>query len=237
MILDVIVEDKKKRLVEHKNAISEEDMKQEALNLKRQSISFYDALRKQGLSIIGEFKKASPSHGKMDNKIDLTERIRQYSESADAISCLTEEDHFNGSTEYLKQIRSLTNLPIIRKDFIIDEYQVYEAKVIGADAILLIAAILDVKIIGINNRNLKTFEVNLNTTKKLSDMVTPKMREEGKILVSESGVEGSEDVKPLADSRADALLCGTVLMEALNPKELIREFKDTYDKELLKAKK
>lgn len=179
---------------------------------------------------------------------------------------------FNGSTEYLKQIRSLTNLPIIRKDFIIDEYQVYEAKVIGADAILLIAAILDdkifkklydlayslgldvlcevhdeeemqrminldVKIIGINNRNLKTFEVNLNTTKKLSDMVTPKMREEGKILVSESGVEGSEDVKPLADSRADALLCGTVLMEALNPKELIREFKDTYDKELLKAKK
>ena len=87
---------------------------------------------------------------------------------------------------------------------------------------------LDVKIIGINNRNLKTFEVNLNT---------PKMREEGKILVSESGVEGSEDVKPLADSRADALLCGTVLMEALNPKELIREFKDTYDKELLKAKK
>ena len=145
MILDVIVEDKKKRLVEHKNTISEEDMKQEALNLKRQSISFYDALRKQGLSIIGEFKKASPSHGKMDNKIDLTERIRQYSESADAISCLTEEDHFNGSTEYLKQIRSLTNLPIIRKDFIIDEYQVYEAKVIGAEAILLIAAILDDK--------------------------------------------------------------------------------------------
>ena len=96
---------------------------------------------------------------------------------------------------------------------------------------------LDVKIIGINNRNLKTFEVNLNTTKKLSDMVTPKMREEGKILVSESGVEVSEDVKPLVDSRADALLCGTVLMEALNPKELIREFKDTYDKELLKAKK
>ena len=265
MILDVIVEDKKKRLVEQKNAISEEAMKQEALNLKRQSISFYDALRKQGLSIIGEFKKASPSHGKMDNKIDLTERIRQYSESADAISCLTEEDHFNGSTEYLKQIRSLTNLPIIRKDFIIDEYQVYEA-------ILLIAAILDdktfkklydlayslgldvlcevhdaeemqrminldVKIIGINNSNLKTLEVSLNTTKKLSDMVTPKMREEGKILVSESGVEGSEDVKPLADSRTDALLCGTVLMEALNPKELIREFKDTYDKELLKAKK
>ena len=266
MILDVIVEYKKKRLVEHKNAISEEDMKQEALNLKRQSISFYDALRKQGLSIIGEFKKASPSHGKMDNKIDLTERIRQYSESADAISCLTEEDHFNGSTEYLKQIRSLTNLPIIRKDFIIDEYQVYEAKVIGADAILLIAAILDdekfkelydlayslsldvlcevhneeemqrmlnldVKIIGINNRNLKTFEVDLDTTKKLADMVTQEMRKAGKLLVSESGVADTDDIKVLAKSGADALLIGTVLMEAPKPEELISEFKEVYNAE------
>ena len=143
MILDVIVEDKKKRLPEHKKNISEEKMKELALSSTRKSISFYDALKKDGLSIIGEFKKASPSHGTMDNKIELDERIRQYSSSADAISCLTEEDHFNGSTEYLKQIRSMTDLPIIRKDFIIDEYQVYEAKVIGADAILLIAAILD----------------------------------------------------------------------------------------------
>ena len=272
MILDVIVEDKKKRLVEHKAAVSEEEMKQKALQSTRKSVGFAKALKKDGLSVIGEFKKASPSHGKMNNKIELTDRIDQYNNAVDAISCLTEEDYFLGNTDYLKQIRKITNLPIIRKDFIIDEYQVYEAKVIGADAILLIAAILDdktfkklydlayslgldvlcevhdaeemqrminldVKIIGINNRNLKTFEVNLNTTKKLSDMVTPKMREEGKILVSESGVEGSEDVKPLADRRADALLCGTVLMEAFNPKELIRAFKDTYDKELLKAKK
>ena len=266
MILDVIVEDKKKRLPEHKKNISEEKMKELALSSTRKSISFYDALKKDGLSIIGEFKKASPSHGTMDNKIELDERIRQYSSSADAISCLTEEDHFNGSTEYLKQIRSMTDLPIIRKDFIIDEYQVYEAKVIGADAILLIAAILDdnkfkklydlayslgldvlcevhdeeemkrmlaldVKIIGINNRNLKTFEVNLDTTKKLCDMVTPQMRVAGKVLVSESGVSDTDDIKVLAKSHADALLIGTVLMEAVKPQELIAEFKGVYDNE------
>lgn len=143
MILDVIVEDKKKRLVEHKQKISEDEMKKLALASDRKSISFYNALAKKGLSIIGEFKKASPSHGKMNSKVDLDTRIKQYNASVDAISCLTEEDHFNGSVEYLKQIRSMTKLPIIRKDFIIEAYQVYEAKVIGADAILLIAAILD----------------------------------------------------------------------------------------------
>lgn len=84
MILDVIVEDKKKRLPEHKKNISEEKMKELALSSTRKSISFYDALKKDGLSIIGEFKKASPSHGTMDNKIELDERIRQYSSSADA---------------------------------------------------------------------------------------------------------------------------------------------------------
>jgi len=77
------------------------------------SHSFYDALAKDGLSIISEFKKASPSHGNMNNKITLEERIKQYGESADAISCLTEEDHFKGSTEYLKQIRQMTDLPIM----------------------------------------------------------------------------------------------------------------------------
>ena len=258
MILDVIVEDKLKRLPEHKKRISEEEMTRLAIESQRVSHSFYDALAKDGLSIISEFKKASPSHGNMNNKITLEERIKQYGESADAISCLTEEDHFKGSTEYLKQIRQMTDLPIIR--------QVYEAKVIGADAVLLIAAILDdsrfkelydlayslgldvlcevhneeemqrmlnldVKIIGINNRNLKTFEVDLDTTKKLADMVTPEMRKAGKLLVSESGVADTDDIKALAKSGADALLIGTVLMEAPKPEELISEFKEVYNAE------
>ena len=259
MILDDIVAAKKKRLPEHKAVISEEQMKCEALESKRVSYSFYDALAKKGLSIIGEFKKASPSHGKMDSKVDLTERIDQYNIAVDAISCLTEEDYFNGGTEYLKSIRQMSQLPIIRKDFIIEEYQVYEAKVIGADAILLIAAILDddtfrklydlayslgldvlcevhdeeemkrmialgVKIIGINNRNLKTFEVSLDTTRRLCTMAP-----EETVLVSESGVSTDEDIEVLKTSGADALLIGTAFMESENPEKLALHWKDIYN--------
>lgn len=254
MILDDIVKAKKIRLEEQIKHISLEDMKKEALKSDRVSVSFYDALKKKGLSIIGEFKKASPSHGTMANKIDLIKRIDCYNEAVDAISCLTEEDYFNGSVDYLKQIRTMTNLPIIRKDFIFTEYQVYEAKVIEADAILLIAAILDdatfkklydlayqlgldvlcevhdewelnrmiqfgVKIIGINNRNLKTFEVTLDTTKRLAAMV------KDTVLVSESGVLHDEDIKILKESHVDALLIGTALMEADDPKALALRWK------------
>lgn len=218
-------------------------------------MSFYEALKKEGLSIIGEFKKASPSHGNMASKIDLMKRMDCYNEAVDAISCLTEEDYFYGSIDYLKQIRTMTKLPIIRKDFIFTEYQVYEAKVIEADAILLIAAILDdttfkklydlayrlgldvlcevhdewemnrmlqfgVKIIGINNRNLKTFDVCLDTTKKLAAMV------KDTVLVSESGVSNDNDIKILNESHVDALLIGTALMEADDPKALALRWKE-----------
>lgn len=256
MILDEIVADKKKRLVEHKARISEEEMKTLAASCERGSISFYKALAKEGLSIIGEFKKASPSHGKMDNKIELTDRIGQYNASVDAISCLTEEDHFLGSVEYFKQIRQISPLPMIRKDFIIDPYQIFEAKVIGADCILLIAAILtdrelklfyelayalgmdvlvevhdevemmravglDAKIIGVNNRNLKDFTIDLETTSKLAQMVP-----EETLLVSESGVTKDEDVAFLKKVGVDALLIGTVFMEATDPEALAKKWKE-----------
>ena len=256
MILDEIVADKKKRLVEHKARISEEEMKILAASCERESISFYKALAKEGLSIIGEFKKASPSHGKMDNKIELTNRIGQYNASVDAISCLTEEDHFLGSVEYFKQIRQISPLPMIRKDFIIDPYQIFEAKVIGADCILLIAAILtdrelklfyelayalgmdvlvevhdevemmravglDAKIIGVNNRNLKDFTIDLETTSKLAQMVP-----EETLLVSESGVTKDEDVAFLKKVGVDALLIGTVFMEATDPEALAKKWKE-----------
>ncbi len=255
MILDDIVKAKKIRLEEQIKYISLEDMKKEALKSNRVSVSFYEALKKEGLSIIGEFKKASPSHGNMASKIDLMKRMDCYNEAVDAISCLTEEDYFHGSIDYLKQIRTMTKLPIIRKDFIFTEYQVYEAKVIEADAILLIAAILDdttfkklydlayqlgldvlcevhdewemnrmlqfgVKIIGINNRNLKTFDVCLDTTKKLAAMV------KDTVLVSESGVSNDNDIKILNESHVDALLIGTALMEADDPKALALRWKE-----------
>lgn len=255
MILDDIVVAKKKRLPEHKAVISEEKMRELALTSERKSVSFYTALAKDGLSIIGEFKKASPSLGVINNKLELTDRIDQYNASVDAISVLTEEDYFNGGVEYLKKVRSITDLPIIRKDFIIEEYQVYEAKVIGADAILLIAAILDdetfkrlydlayslgldvlcevhdeeemkrmialdVKIIGINNRNLKDFVITLETTKRLVTMVP-----EGKILVSESGIVSDDDIMTLKNCKIDAFLIGRAFMESENPRELAKHWK------------
>ena len=130
MILDEIVKDKRKRLIEQKANISEMEMKELALQCERKSISFYEALNKEGLSIIGEFKKASPSLGKIQSKVKLEDRIDQYNQSVDAISCLTEEDHFHGSADYLKEIRKISPLPILRKDFIIEKYQIYEAKLI-----------------------------------------------------------------------------------------------------------
>ena len=146
MVLDKIVEDKKLRLNEHKARIGEKEMRRLADEVMRenpQSPSFYAALAKTGISIIGEFKKASPSLGKIESQISLTERIEEYNQSVDAISCLTEEEHFSGSAGYLQEIRGISPLPILRKDFMIEEYQFYEARAIGADAILLIAAILD----------------------------------------------------------------------------------------------
>lgn len=261
MILDEIVESKRKRLLEHKSSISEEAMRQRALESQRKSISFYDALAKQGLSVIGEFKKASPSHGTMNDRIDIGTRITQYNGAVDAISVLTEEDHFYGGVEYLEAIRKMTELPIIRKDFIIDEYQVYEAKVIGADAILLIVAILDddtfkhlydlayslgmdvlcevhdeeelarmvrlkVKIIGINNRNLKTFVVDFNTTRRLAKELE---NTADYILVSESGVLSDDDMRALKESDVNAALIGTALMESENPGKLVTHWKKIYN--------
>lgn len=255
MILDEIVADKKKRLPGHKAKIPEQEMRRLAEEEKRVGASFSQVLKKQGISIIGEFKQASPSLGKIDSKIDLTERIGEYSQSVDAVSCLTEEDHFLGSAEYLKKIRKMTELPILRKDFMIDPYQFYEAKAIGADAVLLIAAILDdvmmkdfyqltkelgmdalvevheeremeralkldAEIIGVNNRNLKDFTINLETTKRLS-----KYMPEGKIFVAESGIVSDEDVKFLKECSVDAFLIGRAFMESENPKELAQRWK------------
>ncbi len=259
MILEEIVADKKKRILEQKRKVSEAQMKEMALNCDRESMGFYEALSKEGLSIIGEFKNASPSHGTMNNKIPLEERIAQYNESVDCISRLTEEDHFKGSVEYFKKVRTISKVPMIRKDFIIDPYQIFEAKIIGADCILLIVAILtdrelklfyelanalgmdvlvevhdevemkraiglDAAMIGINNRNLKDFTVDLENTKKLAEMVP-----EETILVSESGIATEADIKYLKACRINAVLIGTVFMEAENPKELAMRWRNCFD--------
>lgn len=259
MILDQIVEDKKKRLPEHKARISPEEMRRLAeATVTRAENSFYEALKKPGLSIIGEFKQASPSLGKITSKIDLMERIEEYNASVDAISCLTEEDHFSGNVDYLKKIRSMSQLPIIRKDFMIEEYQFYEAKAIGADAVLLITAILDdvqmhdfyqlARALKLDvlvethdeeevERALKTgariIGVNNRNLKDFSISLeqTRRLRPlvpKEKVFVAESGILGDEDVRYLGACGVDGFLIGRAFMESENPQELARHWKEIF---------
>lgn len=256
MILDEIVEDKKKRLPGHMARIPETEMRRMAEETKtREADCFYNHLKKPGLSIIGEFKKASPSLGTINSKIDLLERISEYNASVDAISCLTEEDHFHGNVAYLKEIRAKSSLPILRKDFMICEYQFYEAKVIGANAILLITGILDdVQMkdfyqlsteLGLDalfeahteeqmdralNCGAKIVGVNNRdlrdfTIKLDTTKRLSKMVPDDRIFVAESGIVSDEDVKYLKECRVDAFLIGRAFMEAANPQELAKHWK------------
>ena len=259
MILDKIVEDKKVRLVEHKARLSFEEVRREAEEIlkegRRSENLFHNNLKKEGISIIGEFKKASPSLGDITEKIDLVDRIDEYNASVDAISCLTEEDHFKGNIDYLKTIRAKSNLPILRKDFMIDEYQFYEAKAIEADAVLLIVAILDdVKLKDFYSlaRELKLdvlvethdeyeieralkidpriIGVNNRNLKDFSISLetTGRLRKyvpDDKVFVSESGIMGDADVEYLKESGVDAFLIGRAFMESQDPQKLSLHWK------------
>ena len=247
MILDQIVEDKKIRLKEHKASYPLSDAVRDAEEVckhaDRCDDRFYENIKKPGISIIGEFKKASPSLGVIEPKIDLTTRIDEYNASVDAVSVLTEEDHFCGNAGYLKDIRKITQLPILRKDFMIEEYQFYEAKAIGADAVLLITAILDdaqmkafyelsrelkmgvlvethdereieralridPRIIGVNNRNLYDFSIDIKNTGKLKKYIP-----DDKLYVAESGIMNDEDVSYLKETGVDGFLIGRAFIE------------------------
>ena len=255
MILDEIVADKKLRLTEHKKRLELAAVRRIAEEQEPSGRSFYDNLKKPGISIIGEFKKASPSLGNITSKISLTERIEDYSASVDAISCLTEEDHFHGCVDDFKEIRRQTELPMIRKDFMIDEYQFYEAKAIGADAILLIAAILDdVQMrdfyalayeLGMDALVETHDEAELERALKLDAKIigvnnrnlkdftisldnTVRLRPmvpKEKCFVAESGIITDDDIRLLKEQQVDAFLIGRALMEAKDPRSLADHWK------------
>lgn len=261
MILDVIVEDKKKRLRQHKAQTSESAMRELALASTRQSVSFYEALAKDGLSIIGEFKKASPSMGKIAMTMELVDRIDEYNASVDAISCLTEEDHFLGNVAYFQEIRGISPLPMIRKDFIIDPYQIYEAKVIGADCILLIVAILsDAQLreyydlatslgldVLVETHDEEEMERALRLSPKIVGVNNRNLKDftislentkrlrpmvpEGTVFVSESGVTADEHIRFLKACKVDALLIGGAFMLSEHPRTLAAEWKALYDRD------
>ena len=213
-----------------------------------QRAGFIRALEKPGLSCICEVKKASPSKGLIRPDFHPVSLAKEYeSAGADCISCLTEEQYFQGSSAYLRDIADNVSIPIIRKDFIIDEYMIYEAKAIGASAVLLIAAVLNdahlrefydlahslgldclvevhtaeevervqrsihPRLLGVNNRNLKTFEVDLAHTAELSSL-----RDAGQLFVSESGIRNHADMHTVQANGADAVLIGETLMRSDN---------------------
>ena len=259
MILDDIAEKRREQLSRDIAAVSFDEVRSLAETAAKQPSgrSFKAALTSAPKpAVIAEVKKASPSKGIISEDFRPTEQAEAYQKAgAAAISCLTEEYYFKGSAEYFRQIRGTVNIPMLRKDFIIDPYQLYEAKAMGADAVLLIAAILSVEqlkeyriiaeslgmdvlaeshdekeleaviaagctIFGINNRNLKTFEVSLENTRRLAKLVP----DDG-ILVSESGIKTAGDMKLLADLGADAVLIGETLMRSGSVESSMKELR------------
>ena len=207
MILDDIVEKRKEQLQREKDNIEPQDMKEMALNSKNKNHGFKEALKKSGLSVIAEVKKASPSKGVIAKDFRPVEIAIAYEDAgAAAISCLTEEHYFKGGSKYFADIRAKVDIPMLRKDFIFDEYQIYEAKVLGADAI--------------NNRNLKTFDVDLNTTSKLAPLIPYEA-----VLVSESGMKDENDMKNVKEQGADAVLIGETFMRSDNIKETMKQLR------------
>ncbi len=215
---------------------------------------FAEALSRPWTSVIAEHKRRSPSAGDIRPGSDVTEIVRAYERGgAAALSILTEERHFGGSLEDLRQAREVTDLPILRKDFTIDPYQLYEAKAYGADAVLLVVGSLkkqdlgalygiandldldaivevhdedelecalevDCDVVGINNRNLETFSVSLETTFELLTDVPA-----GKTVVSESGISQREQIEELERVGVDAVLVGETVMRAPDPEAAVRD--------------
>ena len=251
MILDKIIEATKIRVAQEKQVESPESVKAAALALPADTgFPFEAALRQQDFNFICEVKKASPSKGIIAEHFPYLEIAKEYEVAgAAAISVLTEPDFFKGDKKYLQEIASAVKIPVLRKDFIIDEYQIYQAKVWGASAILLICACLDVptltkfreladslglsslveahdehevqmaidcgaRIIGVNNRNLKDFTVDVQNSVRLRNLV-----QDDVIFVSESGLETPEDIQVLRDNNIGVALMGETFMRSPNKVE------------------
>ena len=217
---------------------------------------FEKALDKKDIAFICEIKKASPSKGIIAGHFPYIQIAGDYEKAgADAISVLTEPDFFMGKDEYLKQISCKVSVPLLRKDFIIDKYQIYQAKILGASAVLLICSLLDTEklkeyinicrslglsalveahtkdeissaikagagIIGVNNRNLKTFEVDIQNAVRLRQYVPKDI-----LFVAESGIKTAEDIDALRKAGVNAVLIGETLMKSYSKKEMLDSLK------------
>lgn len=272
MILDEIAESAKRRVAEKKSRISAEEM--QAAAMKKAEVEdrktedkkknprggfafpFEKALRGEDISFICEVKKASPSKGIIAEHFPYLEIAKEYEKAgAAAISCLTEPEYFLGADRYLKEIAEKVSIPVLRKDFTVDSYQIYEAKVLGAGAVLLICAILGdeqlkeyieiadslglsalveahdereisralacgARILGVNNRNLKDFTVNVENSLNLRRAVPKDI-----IFVAESGIRTAEDIEKLRQGNVQAVLIGETLMRCRDKKAMLDELR------------
>ena len=257
MILDELADFARKRVAADQAKTPLADIKAQAEAMPKGDFRFEKALAGKDCAFICEVKKASPSKGVIDPVFDFEAIARSYEDAgADCVSCLTEPNWFLGSDEIFKKVRKIVTRPMIRKDFTVDEYQIYQAKVLGADAVLLICTLLDTetirdyigicdklgmsalvethdaqemqsavqagaRLIGVNNRNLKDFTVDLGNAAKLRNG-TPK----GTVFVAESGVSSPEDAAALHGTGADAILVGEYLMRAADKKQALHALRE-----------
>lgn len=253
-ILDTIAENTRQRYKEIIKNKPLAKVKAEALEMPKGNFEFEKALCGDTLSFICEVKKASPSKGVIAEDFPYLQIAKEYEAAgASAISCLTEPKWFMGKDEYLKEICENVSIPVLRKDFTISDYQIYEAKLLGAKAVLLICALLDtdkikeyisicdtlglsalveahnedevnlalsagVRIIGVNNRNLKDFSVDVNNSTRYRDMIPQNV-----LFVSESGIKTHSDIKVLQNNKTDAVLIGETFMKSENKKKMLEE--------------
>lgn len=250
MILDTIADSTRVRVEQAKKRVPMKALKEQAFSVKTEApFRFQKELQGSELSFICEVKKASPSKGVIAAEFPYLQIAQEYEAAgAGAISVLTEPEFFHGSNAYLSEIKQSVHIPVLRKDFTVDEYQIYEAKLLGADAILLICALLNTdvlakyiavcdqlglsalveahsedevqsalqagaRVIGVNNRNLKTFEVDFKTCINLRGLVPQNV-----VFVAESGIQTAQDVDLLKQANVNAVLIGETLMRSRDKK-------------------
>lgn len=255
MILETIAQANRERYEKTMQTVSLEEIKQKAFAMGiNDEFPFEKALEKNGISYICEVKKASPSKGIIAEDFPYVQIAKEYENAgASAISVLTEPQWFKGDNRFLQEISQNVKIPLLRKDFTVCEYQIYEAKVIGASAVLLICALLDTdtirewikicdtlglsalveahteeevqsaldagaRIIGVNNRNLKDFTVDITTCTRLRSLVPKDI-----LFVGESGIKTSEDIQNLRKAGVDGVLIGETLMRSDNKKQVLAE--------------
>lgn len=262
-ILEKLGEAAKKRVAAQKELVSEDEMREKAVYIRSVEKSEHAAeqpfrknLAKDGISFICECKKASPSKGLIAPDFPFVDIAEDYEKAgADAVSVLTEPEWFLGNDVYLREIADAVKIPCLRKDFTVDSYMIYQAKTLGASAVLLICAMLEqeelekyigiaedlglsalveahdadeikqavsagAEIIGVNNRNLKNFTVDISNAERLRDLVPPEI-----LFVAESGIKTGEDVRALEKAGADAVLVGETMMRADDKTAMLRSLR------------